>query len=104
MSANTKGIGCALTSGLVPCPLTLFVVVAALSRGVPEAGHVFAGSALVGIALKFGVVVLAAMAGGRTVVHYVSSTCGAFRHLSRLLDAVAGVLIVIFASRDLLQY
>ncbi|WP_425459635.1 hypothetical protein [Hankyongella ginsenosidimutans] len=30
-------------AGLIPCPLTLFVMTFALSRGVPEAGVAFAG-------------------------------------------------------------
>ncbi|MEL7524603.1 MAG: ABC transporter permease [Pseudomonadota bacterium] len=98
-----EGVGVALTTGLVPCPLTLFVVVAALSRGVPEAGLVFAGSMLIGIALTLGLVATAAVAGRQTFLKYVSSKGGAIGHVSRLLDAAAGLLIVLLASRDLLQ-
>jgi len=98
-----EGLGVALTTGLVPCPLTLFVVVAALSRGVPEAGLVFAGSMLLGIALTLGLVAVVAVVGRRTFMQYVSGRGGALGSLSRMLDAAAGSLIILFASRDLLQ-
>lgn len=97
-----EGIGVALTTGLVPCPLTLFVVVAALSQGVPEAGLVFAGSMVIGIGLTLGLVAVAAVVGRRTVLQTVSGNGDAVAIVSRLLDAAAGLLIVLFASRDLL--
>lgn len=98
-----EGLGVALTAGLVPCPLTLFVVVAALSRGVPEAGLVFAGSMLIGIALTLGLVVVVAVLGRQTLLNLLSRKSGGLRKLSKGLEAVAGVLIILFASRDLLQ-
>lgn len=98
-----EGLGVALTAGLVPCPLTLFVVVAALSRGVAEAGLVFAGSMLIGIALTLGLVAITAVAGRRAFLTLVSKTGGVIGRVSRGLDAVAGLLIIAFASRDLLQ-
>ncbi|MEP3428858.1 MAG: ABC transporter permease [Roseibium sp.] len=98
-----EGLGVALTAGLVPCPLTLFVVVAALSRGVPEAGLVFAGSMLVGIAITLGLVAITAVAGRRAFLTFFSRRGGAIGRISRSLDAVAGLLIIAFASRDLLQ-
>lgn len=98
-----EGLGVALTTGLVPCPLTLFVVVAALSRGVAEAGLVFAGSMLIGIALTLGLVAVTAVAGRRAFLTFVSSRGRAIGGVSRVLDAVAGLLIIAFAGRDLLQ-
>ena len=100
---NHEGFGVAVGTGLVPCPLTLFVVVAALSQGVPEAGLVFAGSMLFGIALTLGLVAVAAVAGRQTILKYVSGKGGTFANVSRLLDAGAGLLIVLLAGRDLLQ-
>ena len=100
---KNEGLGVALVTGLVPCPLTLFVVVAALSRGVPEAGLVFAASMLVGIAVTLGLVAVAAVLGRRTLLKFASSRGSAVAHLSRGLDAVAGLLIILLASRDLLN-
>ena len=39
-----------VVAGLVPCPLTLFAMVAGISRGVPEAGLTFAVATLFGVA------------------------------------------------------
>lgn len=105
VSADTKseGVYVALATGLVPCPLTLFVVVAALSRGVPEAGLVFAGAMLVGIGITLGLVAVAAVLGRRTLLALVSRNGTGLRRLSTGLDASAGILIILFAGRDLLQ-
>src|SRR5215212_5763712 len=40
--AHGEGIMVGLVAGLVPCPLTLFVMFFALAHGVPQAGIVFA--------------------------------------------------------------
>lgn len=97
-----EGLGIALTTGLVPCPLTLFVVVAALSRGVPEAGLVFAGAMLAGIALTLGLVAAAAVAGRKTFLALADRNGAAISRVSRALDAAAGLLIILFAGQDLL--
>jgi ABC-type nickel/cobalt efflux system permease component RcnA len=98
-----EGFGVALTTGLVPCPLTLFVVVAALSRGVPLAGLVFAASMLAGIALTLGLVAVLAVAGRRVFLSVAQRRGTAIAGLSRGLDALAGLLIVLFAGLDLLR-
>lgn len=98
-----EGFGVALTAGLVPCPLTLFVVVAALSRGVPLAGLVFAGSMLTGIALTLGAVAVLAVAGRRMFLSIAAGKGAAIAGLSRGLDALAGLLIIMFAGIDLLR-
>ena len=48
---HTHGEGAAvgLSAGLIPCPLTLFAMIFAFSRGVPEAGFAFAVAMLVGV-------------------------------------------------------
>jgi nickel/cobalt exporter len=43
-------------AGLVPCPLTLFAIFFALSRGVPEAGLTFAVAMMLGVGLTLGAV------------------------------------------------
>jgi nickel/cobalt exporter len=97
-----EGFGVALTTGLVPCPLTLFVVVAALSRGVPEAGLVFAAAMLAGIAFTLGLVAVAAVAGRQTFLALATRNGAVISRVSRALDAAAGLLIILFAGRDLI--
>lgn len=44
-----QGIAFGLAAGLIPCPLTLFVMVFSIANGVPEAGLVFAATMIVGV-------------------------------------------------------
>ena len=46
-----EGEAVGVMAGLVPCPLTLFVMSFAIARGVPAAGILFAGTMIVGVAL-----------------------------------------------------
>ncbi|TIS73155.1 MAG: hypothetical protein E5W94_28800 [Mesorhizobium sp.] len=50
---GTRGEGEAVgvMSGLIPCPLALFVTTFAMSRGVPGAGVLFAVTMMAGVAL-----------------------------------------------------
>jgi len=56
-----EGMAVSLAAGLVPCPLTLFVMIYALARGVPEAGLTFAAAMLLGVALTLSLVALVAV-------------------------------------------
>ena len=42
--AHGEGFAVGFVAGLAPCPLTLFAMVLALARGVPEAGLAFAAA------------------------------------------------------------
>jgi ABC-type nickel/cobalt efflux system permease component RcnA len=48
---HREGIAVGFVAGLVPCPLTLFAMFFALSRGVPEAGLTFAVAMALGVGL-----------------------------------------------------
>lgn len=64
-------------AGLVPCPLTLFVMTLALARGVPEAGIAFAITMMIGVGI---------------ILSVVAATSFVFR----------GRLLAVFATRPLL--
>lgn len=76
---------------------------AALSRGLPLAGLVFAASMLTGIALTLGLVAVLAVAGRRLFLSVAVRRGTTIARVSRGLDALAGLLIVTFASLDLLR-
>lgn len=57
-----EGEAVGFVAGLIPCPLTLFVTTLAISRGVPEAGLVFAAAMLGGVAFTLSAVVVLAAA------------------------------------------
>lgn len=46
-----NGLAFGVIAGLIPCPLTLFTMMLAISRGVPEAGVVFALAMMIGVGL-----------------------------------------------------
>lgn len=90
-----EGAMVGVAAGLVPCPLTLFAVMYAVARGVPEAGVAFALAMLVGITLTLGAVaMISAVARAR-----VLATTGPHIVLARLrlgADTLAGLLLVGF--------
>jgi ABC-type nickel/cobalt efflux system permease component RcnA len=62
---HDRGRWFGVAAGLVPCPLTLFVMTFAAAKGVTAAGISFAAMTLVGVALVLGAVALAATALGQ---------------------------------------
>ena len=83
-----------VAAGLAPCPLTLFAMVLAISRGIPEAGIAFAVAMLIGIALTLSVVA-AATALARDRVEVLMERHGAsVTRVSRILDALSGALLI----------
>lgn len=87
-------------AGLIPCPLTLFTMVLAISRGVPEAGLVFAFAMMLGVALTLSV--LAAMsalarAGLAGLLARHGTTLSA---TGRVLEAAGRLLLFAFGLRE----
>lgn len=56
-----EGVAVAMMAGLIPCPLTLFVMSFAISRGVPVAGVLFAVVMMLGVMLTLSLTALAAV-------------------------------------------
>ncbi|RWE72889.1 sulfite exporter TauE/SafE family protein [Mesorhizobium sp.] len=76
-----EGEAVGFMAGLIPCPLTLFAMTYAISRGIPWAGLVFAVAMMVGVAITLGIVVLLA----------VLIRSGSVAALERLGSSTAGV-------------
>jgi nickel/cobalt exporter len=96
-----EGYIAGFVAGLVPCPLTLFVMTLAVSRGVPEAGLTFAAAMFLGVGA-----VLVAIAGTVSFArNWAEGWIG--RHAARLslasrwLDTVAGMALVGIALLEL---
>ena len=83
-----------IAAGLVPCPLTLFAMIYAISRGIPEAGLVFAVAMLIGISLTLGAVAIATALARDRIAHLIAHHGTSVGRLSRVLDAVAGALLI----------
>ena len=89
-----NGIMVGVAAGLVPCPLTLFAMVLALSRGVPEAGLAFALAMVLGVGLTLGAVALVTVLARSWAVEVSARHGASIATLSRLLDAAAGLALL----------
>jgi ABC-type nickel/cobalt efflux system permease component RcnA len=98
----SQGMMVGVMAGLIPCPLTLFVMVFALSRGVPEAGIVFATAIMLGVALTLSFVAILAISvrGGMTAL--VKRYGGRFDRTGRFVEAAAGVLLIGIGLREII--
>jgi nickel/cobalt exporter len=87
-------------AGLIPCPLTLFVMTFAIARGVPQAGLVFSIAMIAGVAVTLSAIaVLVALVrerAARQLEAYPRTMLG----LSRGLEALAGLALVAIAFRE----
>jgi nickel/cobalt transporter (NicO) family protein len=97
-----EGIMVAFVAGLVPCPLTLFAMFLSLSRGVPEAGLTFAAAMLIGVSITLASVAVATTLARGCVVRLIDRHGHSVAAVSRILDATAGVLLVLIGVWALL--
>jgi nickel/cobalt exporter len=96
-----EGLAVGVVAGLVPCPLTLFAMFFALSRGVPEAGVIFALAMMLGVALTLSVVALVTVLARDWVVRFTTRHGASLHNLSRILDGASGALLIVIAAREL---
>lgn len=96
-----EGLMVGFVAGLVPCPLTLFAMFFALSRGVPEAGILFAAAMMLGVLATLASVVLVTIVMRDRLVGLAARHGASLRKVSRSLDGAAGALLVAIAAREL---
>ncbi len=88
----------AVAAGLVPCPLTLFIVVMATSMGSPEAGLIFALAMLVGVGSVLSLVGLVAHLGAARM----SGIVGRFELAGRAVLGLGGAMLLLLGLIPLL--
>jgi nickel/cobalt transporter (NicO) family protein len=71
-----EGLMVGVIAGLIPCPLTLFAMFLALSRGVPEAGLTFAPAMMFGVAFTLGAVATGTILARDTVLKLIDQHGG----------------------------
>lgn len=96
-----EGLAVGVIAGLVPCPLTLFVMFMALGRGVPEAGLTFAVAMVAGVALTLAGVAVLTLVARDGMVGILTRYGASVGRLSRSLDALAGVLLMAIGVSEL---
>ena len=73
-----EGEAVGVMAGLIPCPLTLFVMTFAIARGVPAAGVLFAGAMMIGVALTLSCVAILSILLRERLVHFVEGRARVF--------------------------
>ncbi len=96
-----EGIATGIAAGLIPCPLTLFLMFFAVSRGVPEAGLTFALAMVVGVGLVLATVAVLGVWARQSVLKLVADRTGRLHNAVRVVDGLAGVIIVVLAVSTL---
>lgn len=92
-----RGLAAGFAAGLIPCPLTLFVMTLAVSRGVPEAGLAFALVMIVGVGLVLAIVALAAVLFRQRLIRLLASKPRVVDRVTRTIQCVAGIILVVVA-------
>jgi nickel/cobalt transporter (NicO) family protein len=97
-----EGLAVGIVAGLIPCPLTLFAMFLALSRGVPEAGLTFAFAMMIGVAITLAGVAAGTILARDRALALIERRGGSIERVSRALDAIAGALLLAIGLRQLL--
>lgn len=90
-----EGSAMGFTAGLIPCPLTLFVMIFAISRGVPEAGMAFAVTMMTGVAATLSAVALAAVFFRQQLIRLLETRPQVVTAVTRAIQIVVGLVLVL---------
>ena len=96
-----EGNGFGVVAGLIPCPLTLFVMIAALRRGIVEIGLMWSVAMAGGIALTLGITALLAVFARDTVLRLAGAYGERAGRISRGVEFAAGLALIVLAARAL---
>ncbi|MER8637934.1 sulfite exporter TauE/SafE family protein [Mesorhizobium sp. M1365] len=88
-----EGEAVGVTAGLIPCPLTLFAMTFAISRGVPAAGALFAVTMMVGVALTLSCVAVLSILFRERLVQFFARQPRLFETISRAIEGGAGLAL-----------
>ncbi|WP_376704934.1 ABC transporter permease [Mesorhizobium sp. ISC25] len=88
-----EGEAVGVMAGLIPCPLTLFAMTFAISRGVPAAGVLFAITMMVGVALTLSCVAVLSIVFRERLVQFFARQPRLFETISRAIEAAAGLAL-----------
>lgn len=92
---HNEGILVGAAAGLIPCPLTLFTMVLAQSRGVPEAGIAFAVTMMAGVALTLSAVAMVTVFARDRLVEFIDRHGASASRALRAFDIATGALLIV---------
>lgn len=90
-----EGEAVGVMAGLIPCPLTLFVMTFAISRGIPGAGLLFAITMMVGVALTLSCVAVLSILFRERLMDFFAGK--PLETISRTIEGVAGLALAVVA-------
>lgn len=90
-----------VVAGLIPCPLTLFVMTFASARGVPEAGLAFASMMLIGVAVVLASVAALSVTARAGLGGAVARLTPTLDRLARLALGGTGLVLMLIAIMQL---
>ncbi|MEM7399039.1 MAG: hypothetical protein AAGF48_06815 [Pseudomonadota bacterium] len=94
--SQRKGRTLAFVTGLVPCPLTTFIMSYALARGLLAAGLAVTAAMAAGMVLTISAVAVLATLSRTRLLSFFSRTEGARRWLGRTLEVGGAALVFLF--------
>ncbi|RWN24184.1 sulfite exporter TauE/SafE family protein [Mesorhizobium sp.] len=86
-----EGEAVGAVAGLIPCPLTLFVMTFAMSRGIPGAGILFAITMMVGVALTLSCVAVLSILFRERLMDFFAGK--PLEIISRTIEGAAGLAL-----------
>src|SRR5262245_28384124 len=93
---SANGPVLAFATGLVPCPLTTFIMVYAVTNGAIAAGLFLTASMALGMITTIGVFSVAAVLFRERLIHFMSLTVRARERLGQALELIGAIAIVGF--------
>lgn len=98
-----EGHAVAVIAGLIPCPLTLFAMFYASSRGVPEVGLTFAAAMMLGVAITLAGVAAGTILARERVLAFMATHGGPAVQAGRWFEGLAGAALIAIGIRQLLN-
>ena len=98
-----EGIAVGVMAGLIPCPLTLFIMNFAVLHGVVEVGVLFALTMMIGIGVTLAVVAVAAVLFRARLAALLAKRPKLLDRFSRGLEGFAGALLFAAAIFELVR-
>ena len=93
---TTDGRVLAFATGLVPCPLTTFIMVYAVSNGIIVAGLLLTAGMVVGMIMTIAIFAVAAVLLRERIVHLLDKTARTREWFGRTLELISAVAIIGF--------
>jgi ABC-type nickel/cobalt efflux system permease component RcnA len=97
-----EGVAVGAIAGLVPCPLTLFVMTYSVSRGAPGAGLAFAAIMMIGVAVTLCFVAWASIFARQGLLTLIAERPALVDRTMRSLEGCAGVVFLAIAVFEFL--